>query len=125
MSPRAAWRLETLGFTRVYEYAAGKADWGAYGLPVEGTVTKVPPIQQLARTDVPTCRLAETIRDVRARLGTWTTCFVLSGEGIVLCRLHEEELAGDPNALAGELMCPGPRTFRPNAGAGQKHTYTN
>src|SRR2546425_965931 len=70
MSPRAAWRLETLGFTRVYEYAAGKADWGAYGLPVEGTVTKVPPIQQLARTDVPTCRLAETIRDVRARVGT-------------------------------------------------------
>ena len=125
MSPRAAWRLETLGFTSVYEYAAGKADWGAYGLPVEGTVTKVPPIQQLARTDVPTCRLAETIRDVRARLGTWTTCFVLSGEGIVLGRLHEEELAGDPNALAGDLMRPGPSTFRPNVTVVQMLEYMN
>src|SRR5207249_889428 len=36
MSPRAAWRLESLGFTEVYEYSAGKSDWGAYGLPLEG-----------------------------------------------------------------------------------------
>src|SRR5439155_1444970 len=49
MSPRAAWRLETLGFMAVYEYAAGKADWGAYGLPLEGTVTNVSTIQQSAR----------------------------------------------------------------------------
>src|SRR2546427_11307721 len=110
MSPRAAWRLETLGFTRVYEYAAGKADWGGYGLPVEGTVAKVPSIQQLARTDVPTCRLAETIRDVGARLGTWTTCFVLNEEGVVLGRLHAKELGGDPKARAGDVMRPGPST---------------
>src|SRR2546430_14632525 len=110
MSPRAAWRLETLGFTRVYEYAAGKADWGAYGLPVEGTVTKVPPIQQLARTDVPTCRLAETIRDVRARLGTWTAGLVLRGEGVGRGRLHGEELAGDANAAGGGPVGPGAGT---------------
>jgi hypothetical protein len=33
MSPRAAWRLEGLGFERVYDYVPGKADWFASGLP--------------------------------------------------------------------------------------------
>ena len=27
MSPRAALRLDSLGFTRVYDYIAGKIDW--------------------------------------------------------------------------------------------------
>jgi rhodanese-related sulfurtransferase len=36
MSPRAAWRLETLGFERVYHYVGGKADWLAHALPREG-----------------------------------------------------------------------------------------
>jgi CBS domain-containing protein len=37
VSPRAASRLDALGFPEVYDYAAGKADWGSYGLPIEGT----------------------------------------------------------------------------------------
>lgn len=32
MSPRAAWRLERLGFEPVYDYVAGKVDWMAAGL---------------------------------------------------------------------------------------------
>src|SRR5438128_1173912 len=36
MSPRAAARLASLGFTKVYDYVAGKADWGSAGLPLEG-----------------------------------------------------------------------------------------
>src|SRR5947209_3912316 len=35
MSSRAAWRLETLGFTTVYRYVAGKIDWMAAGLATE------------------------------------------------------------------------------------------
>ena len=31
MSPRAAWRLEALGFGGVYDYVAGKVDWIAAG----------------------------------------------------------------------------------------------
>ena len=27
MSPRAAWRLDSLGFQQVYDYVAGEADW--------------------------------------------------------------------------------------------------
>ena len=34
-SPKAAKRMEDLGYTRVYDYAAGKADWEAAGLPTE------------------------------------------------------------------------------------------
>jgi hypothetical protein len=37
MSPRAAWRLEASGFSPVYDYTAGKADWLAADLPFEGT----------------------------------------------------------------------------------------
>lgn len=33
-SPRAAAKLEELGFTRVFDYEAGKEDWRAAGLPV-------------------------------------------------------------------------------------------
>ena len=33
MSPRAAWRLESLGFRNVHDYPAGKSDWMAAGLP--------------------------------------------------------------------------------------------
>lgn len=34
-SPRAAEKMETLGFTRVFDYEAGKDDWREAGLPVE------------------------------------------------------------------------------------------
>src|SRR5882762_8978989 len=36
MSPRAATWLGVLGFD-VYDYALGKVDWMAHGLPMEGT----------------------------------------------------------------------------------------
>jgi hypothetical protein len=35
-SPRAACRLETLGFGEVYDYVAGNVDWLAHNLPIEG-----------------------------------------------------------------------------------------
>lgn len=34
-SPRAAEKMEKLGFTRVFDYEAGKEDWRDAGLPVE------------------------------------------------------------------------------------------
>ena len=39
--PAAAWRLEGLGFERVYDYVPGKADWFASGLPKEGRLASV------------------------------------------------------------------------------------
>jgi rhodanese-related sulfurtransferase len=34
-SPKAARRMEDLGYEKVYDYEAGKEDWKAAGLPVE------------------------------------------------------------------------------------------
>jgi rhodanese-related sulfurtransferase len=34
-SPKAAKRMEQLGYDRVYDYVAGKADWRAAGKPID------------------------------------------------------------------------------------------
>jgi rhodanese-related sulfurtransferase len=48
LSPRAAWRLESLGFANVCDYVAGKEDWLAYGLPIEGELAEAVTVGQLA-----------------------------------------------------------------------------
>jgi len=58
MSPRAACRLETLGFEQVFDYVEGKADWLARGLPAEGEQADEGRAGHLARRDVATCRLS-------------------------------------------------------------------
>ncbi len=35
-SPKAAEKLDTFGFTNVYDYVEGKADWKEAGYPMEG-----------------------------------------------------------------------------------------
>jgi hypothetical protein len=54
MSPRAACRLELLGFTQVHGYVAGKADWLATGLPTEGEQAQVPRAKDVLRRDAVT-----------------------------------------------------------------------
>jgi hypothetical protein len=83
MSPRAAARLATLGFTRIYDYVAGKADWGSAGLPLEGESGSAEPAGAQARADVPRCRLDERLPAVRKRVGDagWDTCFVVDDQG--------------------------------------------
>jgi hypothetical protein len=49
MSPRAACRLETLGFTKVYDCIPGKAHWLARDLPIEGEDADAPTAGRLAR----------------------------------------------------------------------------
>jgi hypothetical protein len=117
MSPRAAWRLQTLGFTDVYEYSAGKSDWGAYGLPVEGKVTAFARIKEIARADVPICGIDDTVATARERAKDWGTCMVVNAERVVLGRMFKGELDGDPNGRVGDVMRAGPSTFRPNVSA--------
>ena len=63
MSPRAACRLQTLGFTNVYDYVLGKADWLAHGLPTEGEQADVPRAKDLLRLWMwSTAQLDEPIR---------------------------------------------------------------
>ena len=116
MSPRAAWRLESLGFEHVYHYAAGKADWMGAGLPIEGEAADVPMIGELAQREVPTCSLGDTVAHVRRLLATsdWDSCFVVNEQRVVLGRLYASSLPKDDSARAEDAMDPGPSTYRPD-----------
>ncbi len=114
MSPRAAWRLETLGFTNVYDYVAGKADWFAAGLPREGRLTSIPRAGEVARRDDVTCRPTERISDVidRVRAAGKETCVVTTDGGVVLGRVRTDRLDGDSEGPVEEMMELGPTTTR-------------
>jgi CBS domain-containing protein len=116
MSPRAAWRLEGIGFEDVYDYVPGKADWFASGLPKEGTLAEVTTIGKAARRDIPTCSPAEKLGTARERVrkAGQDRCVVVNEERVVLGLLREKELAADPETIAEEVMGNGPATFRPD-----------
>lgn len=116
MSPRAASRLDSLGFPRVYDYAAGKADWGSYGLPVEGNANSSTRVSSIALPDVPTCSLAESVADVTARLSErWDICVVTNDRQVVLGLLGRSALNNNQQTTVEKAMTPGPSTIRPSA----------
>ena len=121
MSPRAAWRLEDLGFEKVYDYVPGKADWFASGLPREGKLATIPTIADATRRDVPTCAPAEKVSAARKRVrkAGWDRCVVVSKGRVVLGLLREKELSSDPETPIEEVMRNGPTTFRPNVAVGK------
>lgn len=114
MSARAAWRLESLGFTHVYRYTPGKADWLANGLPSEGTKAQTTTVADVARRDVPTCRLDERIGPVRQRVSEagWETCVVINERNVVLGAVRRDDLAADAETRIERVMREGPVTYR-------------
>ena len=116
MSDRAAWRLESLGFTRVYRYTPGKDGWLAMGLPTEGPDAATPRAGDVADRDTPTCALHDRLGDVRDRLRAAgkTSCIVLNDQRVVLGRLRGDSLDGDPEQMAEAVMEAGPTTVRPS-----------
>lgn len=117
MSPRAAARLEGLGFEQVYDYVAGKADWGSAGLPLEGANGSETRAGAHVRADVPTCRLGEPLRAVcdRVEAEGWDTCFVVDEDGVVLGRLGRRALRAQADVPVEDAMTPAPSTIRPSA----------
>ena len=117
MSPRAASRLESLGFERVYDYVAGKADWGSFGLPLEGAEGSETRAGAHVRTDVPNCRPEDRLAAICERLeeSGWDTCFVLDERGVVLGRIGRRAIRGREDVSAEEAMTLGPSTIRPSA----------
>jgi predicted transcriptional regulator len=115
MAPRAAARLETLGFSEVYEYMGGKLDWMAAGLPTEGENSLHPRAGDAARKDVPVCALTDRLADVRDRVKAagWDAAMVVDEHRVVLGLLRSKELAKDPDLRIEQAMRPGPSTFRP------------
>ena len=115
MSPRAAWRLESIGFTRVYDYVAGKADWGSYGLPIDGQRPSDTRVGAHVRGDVPACAPAERLRDVcdRIQATNWHTCFVVNEQRVVLGRIGRSALSRADDTTVETAMSSGPSTVRP------------
>jgi CBS domain-containing protein len=116
MSARAASRLESLEFSRVYRYTPGKDGWLAMGLPTEGPEAATPRAGDVADRDAPTCALHDRLGDVRDRLAESgeTSCIVVSDRRVVLGRARGEALDGDAEQTVEAVMEAGPTTVRPS-----------
>ncbi|MGN6331461.1 MAG: CBS domain-containing protein [Motilibacteraceae bacterium] len=114
MSPRAAWRLEAAGFTPVYDYTDGKADWLAADLPFDGEAQLIGP---LTRRTVPTVADDATTAAARARAEAvgFGPVIVLNPAGIVLGTLRAEQLEqADADTPVAGLLRFGISTVRPS-----------
>jgi CBS domain-containing protein len=114
MSPRAACRLATLGYD-VYDYAPGKVDWMAHGLPIEGTDADHPRALTFIREDVATCALDEHPDEVARKIEATPYGFALalSPGRVVLGRVRRSRIA-DAGASVETVIEPGPSTIRPH-----------
>jgi CBS domain-containing protein len=114
MSPRAAWRLETLGFERVHDFVGGKMEWLAAALPTEGTGPHHA-VAGEALTPVPFVRglgtLSGTVRS-KLRAGSDTVCAVINEEEVVLGRVRWRDLPDADDVPVEDFMQPGPATVR-------------
>jgi rhodanese-related sulfurtransferase len=114
LSPRAAARLATIGFTDVYDYAASKLDWIGAGMPFEGKRADGPRLATLADPNVPTCRLDETMADVAERIDGWDVCLVIDDRRVVLGLVHSEAAGSEGSRPVIDCMQEAPDTWRPH-----------
>lgn len=117
MSPRAAWRLEALGFTEVYDYVGGKTDWMAAGLPTERPSGGAARAVEVMSRDVPTCTPDERVVDVIGRLeqSPAPVLVVVNESHVVQGRLRPHRVDPEDTRPAGEAMEVGPPTIRADA----------
>lgn len=116
MSPRAACRLERLGFEQVFDYVAGIADWKAAGLPTEGDAIRTVRVADAVRSDVPTCNPDDPIGEVRLLTETagWEECVVIDCDVLVVGRLRDSAWEAGDETTAEQAMQSGPTTVRPD-----------
>lgn len=116
MSPRAACRLEALGFEEVYDYVLGIADWKATGLPVEGERSDIQFVAEATRPDVPVAAPDELLGEVfdRTTDAGWDEAIVVDCDGIVIGHLRGTAWERDRDLHVEQVMAPGPTTVRPN-----------
>jgi len=116
VSPRAACRLESLGYSDVFEYVGGKRDWAGAGWAIEGRKSRELWIGPLARRDVPTARLGDKVGDTarRAEDSGHDVAVVVTDDDVVLGILDAAALVPSSSASVEEVMRPGPATYRPD-----------
>lgn len=117
MSPRAALRLEHLGFRRVYDYVPGKSDWTAAGLPREGKSAEIPNAGDVARLAVPLCHFRHNAPEAleKMKANNDDLCVAIDDDNIVLGMVsaagHERLREG---AKVEDIMRSGSTTIRAN-----------
>ena len=116
MSPRAAARLETLGFTKVYDYVNGKADWLATALPSEGLSAGRSTAGSTLRHDDIVAHSGERLGDVASRVRSEgkNAVIVINDRHVVLGRVRGRALDGAPDTTIEDVMQSGPSTIRPD-----------
>jgi rhodanese-related sulfurtransferase len=114
LSPRAAAWLDELGFEDVCDYAVGKVDWMARGLPTEGSKASEPTATDVLRTDVATCRPGDKLPTVAERVkdSPFGFALVTRDDGTLLGRVPAAALDQPAEDGAAEAMSLGPSTVR-------------
>ncbi|MGP3956154.1 rhodanese-like domain-containing protein [Nonomuraea sp. 3N208] len=114
LSPRAAHRLERLGFGEVHDYGAGKMDWLAAGLPYEGQAHLV---SQNVRRDPVTAGLDDPLEELTERIigDPAGLAVVVDQDDVVQGVVGSSELKGtDMSGTAEQAMRVGVTTVRPS-----------
>ncbi|OAH14542.1 CBS domain-containing protein [Streptomyces jeddahensis] len=114
MSPRAAARLEQLGFQQVYDYVPGKADWLAAGLPAEGRTAQALSAGDVAQREVLTCAADQPVDDVLARMRDTghSVCVVVDDQRVVTGLLRRRDAEAHAGSTAEQALRSGPATVR-------------
>jgi CBS domain-containing protein len=112
MSPRAAVRLEQLGFAAVYDYAGGKSDWLAAGLPREGEAAMRTFAGDIAENP-PVCAPDDPVSFALERMEQAGNehCIVVDARRIVLGRLDRADVEPG-HRFVEEAMRRGSSTVR-------------
>ncbi|MFI7703363.1 CBS domain-containing protein [Nonomuraea sp. NPDC049480] len=114
LSPRAAHRLERLGFGDVHDYGAGKMDWLAADLPYEGEAHLV---SQNVRRDPVTAGLDDPLDELTERIlgDPAGLAVVVDEDDVVQGVVGSRELKGaDMSGTAEQAMRVGVTTVRPS-----------
>jgi len=110
MSPRAAWRLERLGYGPIYDYVLGKVDWMAAYLPTVRAGDTERRALDAADRDPPSIAPDHSLD---ASMGSQERGVIVVNEHrIVLGRIPPTRLAHAGDRLAEEVMDVGPTTVR-------------
>jgi CBS domain-containing protein len=118
LAPRAASRLESFGFEKVFYYKPGKADWLAQGLPAirENREPETLWVVDHMQRELPICQLDEAVGQAGARAEQrgYSVCPVVNENGIVLGVIGKRDWDTDPTASVEQLMDSAPTTLRPS-----------
>ncbi|MFB4277310.1 MULTISPECIES: rhodanese-like domain-containing protein [unclassified Nonomuraea] len=114
LSPRAAHRLERLGFREVYDYGVGKMDWLSADLPYDGHAALV---SQNVRRDPVTAVLDDPLGSLTERIiaDPAGLAVVVDEDDVVQGIIGSRELKGaDLDDTAESAMRLGTTTVRPS-----------